>query len=126
VTESRWRTLIEVAETGSIQAAAARLVVTESAVSAAVGSLARELGVPLLERVGRGIQLTAAGARYADYLRRVVGLLEEGAAAARGELDPEQGQLRLGCVTTLADRIVPQALGRFRERLASTGAALLA
>jgi DNA-binding transcriptional LysR family regulator len=43
----------------------------------------------------------------------VVGLLEEGAAAARGELDPEHGQLRLGCVTTLSDRIVPQALGRF-------------
>jgi DNA-binding transcriptional LysR family regulator len=114
VTESRWRTLIEVAETGSIRAAAARLVVTESAVSAAVGSLSRDLGVPLLERVGRGIQLTTAGARYAEYLRRVVGLLEEGAAAARGELDPERGLLRLGCVTTLADRIVPQVLGRFR------------
>jgi DNA-binding transcriptional LysR family regulator len=116
MTESRWRTLIEVAETGSIRAAANRLVVTESAVSAAVGSLSRELGVPLLERVGRGIQLTSAGARYAEYLRRVIGLLEEGAAAARGELDPEHGQLRVGCVTTLADRIVPALLGRFRDR----------
>lgn len=116
MTESRWRTLVEVAEAGSIRGAAARLVVTESAVSAAIGSLSRELGVPLLERVGRGIQLTPAGARYADYLRRVLGLLEEGAAAARGEADAERGLLRLGCVTTLADRIVPRALGRFRAR----------
>jgi len=114
MTEARWRALIEVADSGSIRSAAGRLVVTESAVSAAVSSLAREVGVPLLERVGRGIQLTPAGARYADYLRQVLGLLDEAAVAARGELEPYRGRLRLGCVTTVGDRIVPQLLGRFR------------
>jgi len=44
-TESRLRTLVALAATGSVRAAASRLTVTESAVSASIGALARELGV---------------------------------------------------------------------------------
>ncbi|WP_088320185.1 LysR family transcriptional regulator [Kineosporia sp. R_H_3] len=124
MTESRWKALIEVAETGSIRAAAARLVVTESAVSASVASLSKELGLPLLTRSGRGVELTAAGARYVEYLRRVLGLLEEGGVAARGEFAPEHGRLRLGCVTTVGDSVVPTLLGRFHAAFPAVELAL--
>ena len=116
MTEARWRALLAVADTGSIRAAAARMFVTEPAVSAAIASLSREVGAPLLERVGRGVQLTAPGERYAEYLRRVRGLLDEAAIAARGELDPARGLLRLAAVTTVGDRLVPELLRRFRQR----------
>lgn len=116
MTESRWRALIAVADSGSVRAAASRLVVTESAVSASIASLAKDVGVPLLARSGRGVELTPAGTRYVEYLRRVMGLLEEGAVAARGEVAPDRGRLRLACVTTIGDHEVPALLGRFHAR----------
>ncbi|HEV7451449.1 MAG TPA: LysR family transcriptional regulator [Pseudonocardiaceae bacterium] len=116
MTESRLRTLVALAATGSVRGAATRLTVTESAVSASIGALARELGVPLVEPVGRGLRLTASGTVYARYARRVLGLLDEGAAAAVQELDPERGRLRLAAVTTAGEHLVPALLVAFRRR----------
>lgn len=116
MTESRLRTLVALAATGSVRGAASRLTVTESAVSASIGALARELGVPLVEPVGRGLRLTASGAVYAQYARRVLGLLDEGAAAAVQELDPERGRLRLAAVTTAGEHLLPALLAEFRRQ----------
>lgn len=116
MTESRLRTLVALAATGSVRGAASRLMVTESAVSASIGALARELGVPLVESVGRGLRLTASGVVYARYARRVLGLLDEGAAAALQELDPERGRLRLAAVTTAGEHLLPALLAEFRRR----------
>lgn len=116
VTEARLRSFVALADTGSVRAAAQRLVVTESAVSAAVAALARELEVTLVERDGRGVALTPAGTVYAEYARRILGLLEEGRVAARGEKDPARGRLRLVAVTTAADQLLPALLAGFRAR----------
>ncbi len=124
MTESRLRTLVALAATGSVRGAASRLTVTESAVSASIGALARELGVPLVEPVGRGLRLTASGAVYARYARRVLGLLDEGAAAAVQELDPERGRLRLAAVTTAGEHLLPALLVEFRRRHPAVALAL--
>ncbi|WP_067485146.1 LysR substrate-binding domain-containing protein [Actinomadura hibisca] len=116
MTEARLRTLVTLADTGSVREAARRLYVTESAVSAAVAALTRELGVPLVRRAGRGLELTPSGAVYAGYARQVLGLLEQGRAAARGAADPGRGPLRLAAVTTAADQILPDLLASFRAR----------
>ncbi|MEV4674562.1 LysR substrate-binding domain-containing protein [Actinomadura sp. NPDC049382] len=116
MTEARLRSLVAVADTGSVRAAARRLYVTESAVSAAVAALTRDLGVPLVRKEGRGVRLTPAGAVYAGYARQVLGLLEEGRAAARGAADPGRGPLRLAAVTTAADELLPALLASFRAR----------
>jgi LysR family transcriptional regulator, low CO2-responsive transcriptional regulator len=116
MTESRLRTLVALAATGSVRGAASRLTVTESAVSASIGALARELGVPLVEPIGRGLRLTPSGTVYARYARRVLGLLDEGAAAAIQELDPERGRLRLAAVTTAGEHLMPALLAAFRRR----------
>ena len=115
-TESRLRTLVALAAAGSVRGAASRLTVTESAVSASIGALARELGVPLVEPVGRGLRLTTSGTVYAQYARRVLGLLDEGAAAAAAELDPERGRLRLAAVTTAGEHLLPALLADFRRQ----------
>ena len=60
-TVARLRALVTVADSGSVRAAARRLSVTESAVSAALAALAREVRVPLVERDGRGLRLTGPG-----------------------------------------------------------------
>ncbi|GAA3218362.1 LysR family transcriptional regulator [Actinocorallia longicatena] len=114
MTESRLRTLVALADTGSVRAAAERLYVTESAVSAAMTALAAELGVPLVRRRGRGIILTPAGQVYSGYARRILGLHGEARAAARGEHDPGRGRLRIAAVTTAAEQVLPEVLAAFR------------
>ena len=70
----RLRTFREVALHGTIRAASEALSFTPSAVSQQVSALERELGVELLERNGRSVQLTAAGRALAG---RADGILAE-------------------------------------------------
>lgn len=60
------RVLVLVAEEGSVTRAAARLYVTQPAVSAALSRLERAVGVPLFERQGRSVVLTGRGRRLVD------------------------------------------------------------
>jgi DNA-binding transcriptional LysR family regulator len=116
MTPARLRTFLAVVETGSARAAAAELSVTESAVSAALAALHREVGVALFVRSGRGLRLTEAGGLFAGYARRIVGLLDEAVAAARQGVSAERGRLRLGAVTTAGEYLVPGLLTGFRGR----------
>ena len=114
-TVARLRTLVTVADTGSVREAARRLTVTESAVSAALGALAKEVRVSLVEREGRGLRLTAAGQAYAGYARQILGLHEEALAAARSGHDPEHGRVRVAAVTTAGEQLLPDQLASFVE-----------
>jgi LysR family transcriptional regulator, low CO2-responsive transcriptional regulator len=93
----------------------------QSAVSASVGALQRRLGIQLVERDGRGLRLTDAGVIYADYVRRILGLLDEAGAAAAATADPERGLLRLAAVTTAGEQILPGLLASFRQFRPRTG-----
>jgi DNA-binding transcriptional LysR family regulator len=115
-TVARLRALAAVADAGSVREAARRLTVTESAVSAALAALAREVRVPLIERAGRGLRLTAAGEAYAAYARQILGLHEEALAAARSGADPGGGQVRVAAVTSAAEHLLPAQLAAFLDR----------
>ena len=112
-TVARLRTLVTVADAGSVREAARRLTVTESAVSAALSALAREVRVPLVERDGRGLRLTASGRAYSAYARAILGLHEEGLAAARGDRDPERGRVRVAATATAGEYLLPSVLAGF-------------
>ncbi|GGQ75628.1 LysR family transcriptional regulator [Couchioplanes azureus] len=116
VTPARLQTFLAIVEHGSARAAAERLSVTESAVSAALAALHREAGVVLFERHGRGLRLTESGRIFAGYARRILGLIDEGLDAARRSGDPERGRVRLGAVTTAGEYLVPGLLASFRAR----------
>lgn len=116
MTPHQLRTFLAVADAGSVSDAADQLVVSQSAVSASVAGLQRELGVRLLERHGRGVRLTEEGSIYAGYARRILGLLDEALLAARDGHRPERGHVRLAAVPTAAEQVVPAYLATFRER----------
>jgi DNA-binding transcriptional LysR family regulator len=113
-TSARLRTLVELADTGSVRATAVRLFVSESSVSAAIGALAKDVGVPLVEKQGRGIRLTAAGQVYARYARTILGTYEQALAAARSQHCSETGTVRICAATTAAEHILPHLLASFR------------
>jgi len=63
------RVLVVVADEGSVTRAAARLYLTQPAVSAALRRLTEAVGAPLLARQGRGVTLTARGQRTVEAVR---------------------------------------------------------
>jgi DNA-binding transcriptional LysR family regulator len=81
-----------------------------------VAALQRDLGVPLVAREGRGLELTPAGRVFAGYARQVLGLLDEARVAAAGQLSPERGRVRLAAVTTAGEHVLPPYLAAFRTR----------
>jgi LysR family transcriptional regulator, low CO2-responsive transcriptional regulator len=124
MTFNQLRTFVEVATAGSVIEAATTLMVSPPAVSAAVGSIEKELGIALVERAGRGLVVTSAGVVFARYARQVLALLETGKAATAEALDPEHGQLRLAAVTTAGEHVVPRFLASFRDRHPQAGITL--
>ena len=124
MTLTQLRTFLAIADTGSVHAAARQLYVTQSAVSAALNALQKSLGLQLLERDGRGLRLTRAGAVYADHVRTALGLLDQARTAAAAETDPERGELRIAALTTAGEQILPGVLASFRERHPHVGVRL--
>src|SRR5829696_2999018 len=83
----RLRLLRELSDRGTIAAVAEALQFTPSAVSQQLAMLEREVGVPLLERAGRGVRLTDAAlvlVEHADALLERAAVAEADLAAAAG------------------------------------------
>jgi DNA-binding transcriptional LysR family regulator len=116
VTVTQLRSFLALVRTGSVTAAADELVVSQPSVSAAVSALTRELGVELTERVGRNVRPSPAGKVFASYAADVVGLLDQGARAAREAADSAVTELRIGAVTTAGEHIAPQLMQAFAAR----------
>jgi DNA-binding transcriptional LysR family regulator len=91
---ARLRLLRAVVETGSIRATAAALGYTPSAVSQQLAALQRETGLPLLTRVGRGIEPTVAG--------RTLAAEAEPLFEALSRVDRVVGDLRAGRIGSLS------------------------
>jgi LysR family transcriptional regulator, low CO2-responsive transcriptional regulator len=116
VTLTQLRSFLAVVRTGSVTAAAEELVVSQPSVSAAVSALTQELGVELTERVGRNIRPSEAGKAFAPYASDVIGLLDQGARAAREAADSAARELRIDAVTTAGEHIAPQLMQAFAAR----------
>jgi DNA-binding transcriptional LysR family regulator len=104
-----------VVERKSFSQAAERLGVTQPAVSLQVRALEKRLGAQLLDRSGRRVEPTEAGARLYRGAQRLLALeeqlLEEVASDGEGEL---AGELRLGASTGPAAVVVPLLLCEFQ------------
>jgi LysR family transcriptional regulator, low CO2-responsive transcriptional regulator len=115
VTLTQLSAFLTVVRRGSVTAAAEELFVTQPSVSAAVAALEREVGAKLLERDGRGLRPTEAGATFAPYAAHVLGLLEQGSRAAREAGEGGRVMLRISAVTSAGDHVVPQLIRAFRD-----------
>jgi LysR family transcriptional regulator, low CO2-responsive transcriptional regulator len=116
VTLTQLRAFVAVARTGSVSGAAEELFVTQPSVSAAVSSLARELGVELTDRLGRRVRVTEAGEAFLPFAVDVLGLLEQGRRAAVEAVEQQRRSLRIAAVTTAGEFVVPELLGEFTAR----------
>ena len=110
------RCFVAVAERGSFTRAAEDLYVAQQAVSQQIKALESTLGVALLKRTSRRVELTPAGAVFLADCRRLLSAADRAVgrvqAAARGEV----GTLRLVYTLTTAYHTVPALLDRLAER----------
>jgi LysR family transcriptional activator of nhaA len=103
-----------VARTGSLARAAAELHVTPQSISGQLAELEDSLGVELLRRVGRGVELTDLGRRVAGYADDIFALGDELVAAARDQAARKSVPFRIGISDAVpkavAYRVVEPAL----------------
>src|SRR5215831_12002598 len=115
ITLTQIRAFLAVKSTGSVHGAATQLLVSQPSVSAAVASLARELGTVLFERHGRGVRLSESGEAFAPYAAQVLGLLEQGRNAAQEAAHPESSKVRLVAVNTAGEFLAPPLIQAYRQ-----------
>ncbi|MCF2530742.1 LysR family transcriptional regulator [Yinghuangia soli] len=108
----RLRLLRELAHRGTIAAVADALAFTPSAVSQQLSALEREAGLPLLERTGRSVALTPAGAALAAHAEAVLARLEEAETDLAARRGAPAGPLRIGTFSSGARSLLPDALAR--------------
>lgn len=99
--------LLAVARTGSLNAAARQVGVTQQAVSARIRSAEAQAGVSLVSRTSHGSTLTPEGmvvAEWAARLLAVAGELDAGLAALRRD---RQTTLRVIASLTIAEQLLP-------------------
>jgi DNA-binding transcriptional LysR family regulator len=103
--------LVAVADTGSVTAAAERLYLTQSAISAALGRLKRSVGEPIVSRHGRGIVLTERGARLVAEARpHLDALLQTALQPARFDARTSDRMLRIGLADIMDEWLLPRLL----------------
>ncbi|MFF7653945.1 LysR family transcriptional regulator [Streptomyces sp. NPDC007983] len=109
------RCFLEVAHTGSISQASARLHVAASAISRRIARLEHDIGVPLFERQPRGMVLSEAGELLAAYARRSRLESEQIVADLRGLGGPYRSTIRLAGSEGFGRDVLPEAVVTFRE-----------
>jgi DNA-binding transcriptional LysR family regulator len=105
----RLAVLLELSRYGSMRAVADVTMTSTSTISQQIATLAREVGVPLTERNGRGIRLTPAGHRLADHAVTILAAVEAARADLDSAADPA-GTIRAGgFATAVRRRLAPIA-----------------
>jgi DNA-binding transcriptional LysR family regulator len=107
---SRLRALRELSVRRTMAAVAEALLVSPSAVSQQISLLEQELGVSLIERRGRGVSLTVAGAQLVHRADRIFAELE----AARADIAESKkiiaGELRVAAFPSVAAALIPSTV----------------
>jgi DNA-binding transcriptional LysR family regulator len=109
------RYFVAVAEERSVTGAAARLHLTQPPLSVQLARLEHELGVPLLVRHRRGVDLTEAGRHLLDHARRLLADVGAVAESVQRLGDGRTGRLGLAFVSSAAWGVLPPLLRRYRE-----------
>jgi len=109
------RYFLSVAQLGGVTRAAASLNVAQPALSRQIHKLEQELGVTLLIRRARGVELTQAGALLLGRAETVFQHLRETEAALRAALPGPAGEVTLGMPPATGTLLAPPLMRRFRE-----------
>jgi DNA-binding transcriptional LysR family regulator len=116
LTLRQFEVFLAVARARSFRRAAEALHLSQPALSQHVRELEGALGARLFDRLGRAVHLTEAGRILEDHATRLFATLADARHAIADLQGLERGSLALGASTTPGIYVLPQVLGRFRQR----------
>ncbi|GII30365.1 LysR family transcriptional regulator [Planotetraspora mira] len=108
--------LVALVDTGSVTKAAAELHMSQPALSHQIAALERELGTPVVERLSRGVRVTAAGRAAAGEARVALQAAAQAVHLGREVGAGRTGRLRIACAETMTAWLLVPVLRRWRAR----------
>jgi LysR family hydrogen peroxide-inducible transcriptional activator len=109
--------LVALADTGHFGKAAERTFVSQPTLSAQLKKLEEYLGVKLVERQPKNVQLTDVGREVVTRARRMLDDGDEIVALARNNTDPLSGKLRMALIPTIGPYLLPRVMLKLRKAL---------
>ncbi len=109
VTLVQLRVIDAVRRHGSVTAAATELHYSQPSISHHIARLEAQTGTRLLQRVGRGIRLTAAGRLLADRAAEIIGRVDSATTELSTLVGLNSGRVRLAGFSSVMSSLVPQA-----------------
>lgn len=110
------RYFVAVAEELHFGRAAARLHITQPALSRQIRALEEELDIELLHRTKRTVTLTEAGAAFLVEVRKALQQVESAVRVAQRAARGEVGSLRIAFTPSAMHTVLPEMLRQFRDR----------
>jgi len=113
---NRVRLFTRVVDAGSFTAAARAAGLPKSSISRAVAALERDLGVRLIQRTTRRVQVTEAGRTYYESVSPALSGIDEATDAVAELTEVPRGTVRLTAPADIGDRLLAPTLTRFARR----------
>lgn len=115
VTLRQLQAFVAVARTGSFTDAAVHLHITQSALSGLVKQLEHELGVQLVHRTTRRIELSPVGADFLPLVQRILGDLDRALTSIADLKSLNAGQVRIAVPQLIACTLLPESVAAFAQ-----------
>lgn len=112
---------VAVAIEGNFRRAAARLHISQPPLSDSIRHLEEEIGVPLLLRTTRPVELTKAGELFLERAQLILAQLEESVTMTRAVAKGLSGQITIGFFPTATYDVLPRILRRYRKKYPDVG-----
>ncbi len=113
--------LVALADTGHFGRAAERTFVSQPTLSAQIKKLEQYLGVKLVERQPKKVQLTEAGKQIVVHARRMLDEANQIVALGRNSTDPLSGRLKIALIPTIGPYLLPRVMQKIRKALPHLG-----
>ena len=113
--------LVALADTGHFGKAAESTFVSQPTLSAQLKKLEEYLGVKLVERQPKNVQLTDIGRQVVLRARHMLEQGEEIIALARNNADPLSGRIRVALIPTVGPYLLPRITQKIRKALPKLG-----
>ncbi|MFT4136439.1 LysR substrate-binding domain-containing protein [Microbacterium sp.] len=106
----RLRMLVELSRRGTLSAFADAMSYSKASISQQLSALEREVGVPLMVKVGRGVQLTPQGHLLVEHAIGILDQLEGASVAVARSLTEATGTVRVAVLQSAAHSLLPRTL----------------
>lgn len=116
ITLRQLRAFLAVANTGNFTGASKQLNLTQSALSILVRELESELGIRLLDRNTRKVQLSAAGKDFYPFAEKIMQDLEAAIGSVTSLKDFKRGVVRIASPQLMSCTLMPEVIAAYRRK----------